>query len=141
MGFFCRSFTTNPSQVSNLEENPTTDDSDENIDVEQQQIQQQQKNSQEKALYVMFFCITTAFMICHAPRVIINTFEVQMSIDRDICENKLKRVYYPPAWVLILSYFEKWFLILKSSINFILYCVSSKAFRYDTYLCLNSKLR
>ena len=100
-----------------------------NSNVMQQQLLQQQKNSQEKALYITFFCLTTAFLVCHTPRIILNIYEVPMSIQRDLCENKLKRHYYQPSWVIIMSYFEKLFLVLNSSINFIFYCVSGKGFR------------
>ena len=83
----------------------------------------------EKALYVTFFCLTTTFLVCHLPRIIINIYEVPMSRDRQICENELKRHYFLPSWLIILSYFEKLALIFNCSINFVFYCFASKMFK------------
>ena len=101
-----------------------------NNSVIQRQLQQQNKNIRERGLYITFFCLTATFMICHLPRIILNIYEVTMSIERDICEKKHNIRYFPPFWTIILSHFEKLFLIVNSSIHFIFYYVSGKVFRY-----------
>ena len=57
----------------------------------------------EKSLYVTFFCLTTTFLVCHLPRLIINIYEVPMSSNRQICEEIYQRHYFQPKWVIILS--------------------------------------
>ena len=86
-------------------------------------------NGSEKALYITFFCLTTTFLICHLPRIILNVYEVPMSNYREICLQKFKRHYFQPSWVIILSYFEKLCLIINSSTNFLCLCLVSKMFR------------
>ena len=83
----------------------------------------------EKSLYVTFFCLTTTFLVCHLPRLIINIYEVPMSSNRQICEEIYQRHYFQPKWVIILSYFEKLALIFNCSINFVFYCFASKMFK------------
>ena len=94
----------------------------------------------EKALYVTFFCITTTFLFCHLPRIILNTHEVQMSKDRRTCEEELNRHYFQPSWVIILSYFEKLALIFNCSINFVFYCFASKMFKAQMIKVVFSRL-
>ena len=98
------------------------------------------QNNQEKALYITFFCLTTTFLLCHTPRIILNIYEVPMSIERDICMKKYNRHYFQPIWVLILAYFEKLSLILNSSINFVFYCLAGQAFRQQMYKVIFSKV-
>jgi hypothetical protein len=89
----------------------------------------QSNSNQERALYITFFCLTTTFLLCHLPRIILNIYEVPMSIERDMCKTMFAKHYYQPAWVIILSCVEKFTLILNSSINFVYYCLAGKAFR------------
>ena len=94
----------------------------------------------EKALYVTFFCLTTTFLVCHLPRLILNIYEVTMSTDRQICEELHKRPYFQPSWVIILSYFEKMAMIFNCSINFVFYCFASKMFKKQLMTVIFSKV-
>ena len=94
----------------------------------------------EKALYVTFFCLTTTFLVCHLPRLIINIYEVPMSSNRQICEEIYQRHYFQPKWVIILSYFEKLALIFNCSINFVFYCFASKMFKKQMMTVLFSRM-
>ena len=42
-------------------------------------------SSQERTLYITFFCLTTTFLLCHLPRILLNIYEVPMSQDRELC--------------------------------------------------------
>ena len=86
-------------------------------------------SNSEKALYITFFCLTTTFLFCHLPRIILNVYEVPMSNYRKVCMNDFGRHYFQPSWVMVSSYFEKLFLIFNSSINFLFFCLVSKMFR------------
>ena len=94
----------------------------------------------EKSLYVTFFCLTTTFLVCHLPRLIINIYEVPMSSNRQICEEIYQRHYFQPKWVIILSYFEKLALIFNCSINFVFYCFASKMFKKQMMTVVFSRL-
>ena len=94
----------------------------------------------EKALYVTFFCLTTTFLVCHLPRIILNIYEVPMSTNREICVELYKIHYYQPKWVIILSYFEKLALIFNCSINFVFYCLASKMFKKQMMTVIFSRV-
>ena len=85
-------------------------------------------SSQERTLYITFFCLTTTFLLCHFPRILLNIYEVPMSQDRDLCK-LYKRPFYSPRWVLIAACVEKLLLIANSSFNFVIYCLAGKHFR------------
>lgn len=86
-------------------------------------------SSQEKSLYVTFFCLTTTFLICHSPRILLNINEFVMNQQRELCKDKYQRTFFDPRWVLIGSNMEKILLVFNSSINFVYYCLVGKAFR------------
>lgn len=85
--------------------------------------------SQERTLYITFVCLTTTFLLCHLPRIILNVYEVPMSKRRFLCNMLFKMPFYSPSWVLVMSSVEKLTLIINSSINFVFYCLVGKAFR------------
>ena len=58
-------------------------------------------SSQERTLYITFFCLTTTFLLCHLPRILLNIYEVPMSQDRELCRQVYKRPFYSPRWVLV----------------------------------------
>ena len=99
---------------------------------QQQQQQQQSANSpasQERSLYITFFCLTTTFFICHLPRILMNINEFYMNKQRLVCLERFGRQYQVADWVLICSFVEKFLLIFNSSINFVYYCLVGKTFR------------
>mgnify|MGYP007045329549 CR=1 FL=1 len=40
-------------------------------------------SNSEKALYLTFFCLTTTFLFCHLPRIILNVYEVPMTVHKE----------------------------------------------------------
>lgn len=40
-----------------------------------------------------------------------------------------RRQFIAPRWVLVVASFEKLFLIINSSLNFVIYCLAGKGFR------------
>ena len=86
-------------------------------------------SSQERTLYITFFCLTTTFLLCHLPRILLNIYEVPMSVDSERCRHVYKRPFYSPRWVLIAACVEKLLLIANSSFNFVIYCLAGKGFR------------
>ena len=94
--------------------------------------------SQERSLYITFFCLTSTFFICHLPRIALNVSEIHLNNMQRRCREELNSDftlilgtvnYVEPAWVLIASSIEKILLIFNSSINFVYYCLVGKTFR------------
>ena len=84
-------------------------------------------NSHERSLMIIFSCITSTFLICHFPRVILNIYEFEFHRNQGRCQLQFQRQFIPPQWYYITTYVEKILLILNASANFVYYCFSGKS--------------
>ena len=69
-------------------------------------------------------CIVIIFLLCHLPRLVINLAEFLMSSSINECPD-----FKPPGWVVCLTSFMHWTLIINSSSNFIIYAFMGTLFR------------
>ncbi|XP_040583670.1 FMRFamide receptor [Lepeophtheirus salmonis] len=92
-------------------------------------------SNHEKSLYITFFCLTTTFLICHLPRVLLNIHELNKNHLQNYCKKVYDTNYNPPEWTYLSTFVEKILLIFNSSVNFIFYCLVGKRFRRHL-LCL-----
>lgn len=99
----------------------------------------------EKSVLILVL-IVFVFLVCHSFRLGVQTFQTlhseQSTKDHyNFCMNRpIPRLNYPVEFV-ILSSFNNLFLVLNSSINFIVYCAVRKTFRKTIFRILRCQSR
>ena len=97
----------------------------------------QEEQTSEEKLFIIFFCISFLFLICHLPTFILNLEELVFSKDMKECK---KAGYHEfPLWAFPLSHVSRLFLTINSSMNSAIYCLFSSKYRAQAkklLLCL-----
>lgn len=87
------------------------------------------RRKMEDHLASIFMCYILVFLICHAPRLTVNIYELY-SIKKALVCQKLGMEYFP-IWSDYLVCVSNVFLVLNSSINILIYCILSSKFREE----------
>ena len=97
------------------------------------------RRKNEDSLAVVFMIIIFIFLICHAPRIILDIHELMTIKQSEYCNQKGAFSY--SAWSVILLSVSHFLLVVNSSVNMIVYCLLGSRFRkeirkmFDTFKC------
>lgn len=96
----------------------------------------QRKLWKETNMFLILLCIVVIFMLCHAPRVIIDIWEFShvdsvVKCNEQLLSGEGKHPFLPPKWILCLTHFSHFSVVFSSSINFLIYCFVGHNFRKE----------
>ena len=98
------------------------------------------EKKEKDAAFTILIGIVLMFLICHAPRNIMNWFEfikVDLIISCQITNGK----YYPPYWLQCLYMFGELAIVFNSCLNFVVYFLIGSNFRRELYKILRLEHR
>ena len=87
------------------------------------------RRKNEDSLAVVFMIIIFIFLICHAPRIILDIHELMTIKQSEYC-NGIGAFSYS-AWSVILLSISHFLLVVNSSVNMIVYCLLGSRFRKE----------
>ena len=97
------------------------------------------RRKNEDSLAVVFMIIIFIFLICHAPRIILDIHELMTIKQSEYCNDI--GAYSYSAWSVALLSVSHFLLVVNSSVNMIVYCLLGSRFRkeirkmFDAFKC------
>jgi len=82
----------------------------------------------ELALAKVVISIVITFLVCQIPRIFLSFYRASVSKRTNFCW-ELGLLPTHPSWMFTLTALQHFFLIVNSSVNFIIYCVMGTKFR------------
>ena len=80
----------------------------------------------------IMMALVMVFLILNTPRIILGVYEVtQLKVVEKCFKNNLE--YHMPKLTYILDFVARFFVILNSSINFLIYCMVGSEFRSNLF--------
>merc|ERR1712013_234856 len=89
----------------------------------------------ELALAKVVIIIVITFLVCQIPRIFLSFYRSSVSERTNFCW-ELGMLPTHPSWMFTLTAIQHFFLIVNSSVNFIIYCFMGTKFRRVLMLSL-----
>jgi len=87
----------------------------------------------ELNFFFIMLVIVIVFILCHTPRIVVDTWEFSHLKYIKQCPEELNRPFLPSIWIECLTHVSHVLSIFNSSVNFIIYCFIGHGFRREFF--------
>lgn len=87
----------------------------------------------ELNFFFIMLVIVIVFILCHTPRIVVDTWEFSHLENINYCQEKLNRPFLPSVWIQCLMHVSHLLNIFNSSVNFVIYCFIGHGFRREFF--------